>query len=232
MTGVTFDQTYPYNDVTFAGASRQPRSASTTGFHAGADVAFYFSNWVGVGGMVRFSRGSVDLDSQDGGSVAIDNWRCTDIRRPASPFLTPHLHGVDLGDGGLGHAQLKRTASLLALARAWLRDEHVLAPRPTPCCAARWGLPDTSPRPADGPHGGASIGADAHPSRCAGRRRRRPAALAPAPASKASSSNPSVGGMKRLLARLELIALRAKVRRWRSVAACCSSTWSTRCGVR
>ena len=72
VTGVTFDQTYPYNDVTFAGASRQPRSASTTGFHAGADVSFYFSNWVGVGGMVRFSRGSVDLNSQDGGRVAID----------------------------------------------------------------------------------------------------------------------------------------------------------------
>ena len=72
VTGVTFDQTYPYNDATFAGASRQPQSAATTGFHVGADVAFYFSNWVGVGGMVRFSRGSVDLDSQDGGGVAID----------------------------------------------------------------------------------------------------------------------------------------------------------------
>ena len=71
VTGVTFDQTYPYNDATFAGASQQPQSASTIGFHAGADGAVYFSNWVGVGGMVRFSRGSVDLDSQ-GGGVAID----------------------------------------------------------------------------------------------------------------------------------------------------------------
>lgn len=72
VTSVTFDQEYPYNDATFTGVSRQQRSAVTTGFHAGADVAFYFSNWVGVGGMVRFSRGSVDLGAPAGGVVAVD----------------------------------------------------------------------------------------------------------------------------------------------------------------
>lgn len=71
VTTVTFDQTYPYTAATFTGASQRAQSASTTGAHAGADFAFYFSNWVGVGGMVRISRGSVDLASA-GGAVAID----------------------------------------------------------------------------------------------------------------------------------------------------------------
>ena len=100
--------------------------------------------------------------------------------------------------------RLERTASLLARARAWLRDEHVLAPV--------------------GAVGRRAVGAARHKApalltqrmaerRSAPMRERRDALVAAAadhPHSslrriKASSSNPSVGGMKRLLARLELI---------------------------
>ena len=100
--------------------------------------------------------------------------------------------------------RLERTASLLARARAWLRDEHVLAPA------------DSVLRRA--------IGAARHKARTlltqrmaerlsAPMRERLDALIAvdddqphsPLNRIKASSSNPSVGGMKRLLARLELI---------------------------
>ena len=100
--------------------------------------------------------------------------------------------------------RLERTASLLARARAWLRDEHVLAPA------------DSVLRRA--------IGAARHKARAlltqrmaerlsAPMRDRFDALIAvdddqphsPLNRIKASSSSPSVGGMKRLLARLELI---------------------------
>ena len=100
--------------------------------------------------------------------------------------------------------RLDRTASLLARARAWLRDEHVLAPA------------DSVLRRA--------IGAARHKARAlltqrmaerlsAPMRDRLDALIAvdddqphsPLHHIKASSSSPSVGGMKRLLARLELI---------------------------
>ena len=100
--------------------------------------------------------------------------------------------------------RLERTASLLARARAWLRDEHVLAPG------------DSVLRRA--------VGAARHQARArlthrmaerlsAPMRDRLDALVAvgddqphsPLQRIKASSSNPSVGGMKRLLARLALI---------------------------
>ena len=100
--------------------------------------------------------------------------------------------------------RLERTASLLARARAWLRDEHVLAPS------------DSVLRRA--------IGAARNKARTLLTERMAERLSAPmcdrldaliaidddqphSPLNriKASSSNPSVGGMKRLLARLELI---------------------------
>ena len=100
--------------------------------------------------------------------------------------------------------RLERTASLLARARAWLRDEHVLAPS------------DSVLRRA--------IGAARHKARTLLTQRMAERLSAPmregldalvavdddqphSPLNriKASSSNPSVRGMKRLLARLELI---------------------------
>ena len=54
VADITFEQAYPFDSASYSGA------------HAGADVAYYFSERIGVGGMVRFSRGSVELDSPDG----------------------------------------------------------------------------------------------------------------------------------------------------------------------
>lgn len=56
----SFTQQYPYDEATFSGARVTEESGSVTGFNAGADVAYYFTEVIGVGGIIRFSRGSFE----------------------------------------------------------------------------------------------------------------------------------------------------------------------------
>ena len=63
-----FEQEYPYDSASFAGASTQLQSASTFGVHVGADAAFHVSSAIGVGATVRFSRGTVDFEAPAGGA--------------------------------------------------------------------------------------------------------------------------------------------------------------------
>ena len=72
VTAIRFEQGYPYAEAAYSGVDRRDQSISTTGFNVGADVAIYFSDRIGVGGTIRFSRGSVDLASEDGGAVSIE----------------------------------------------------------------------------------------------------------------------------------------------------------------
>ena len=72
LVDITFEQAYPFDTATYSGANTSERSASTVGAHVGADVAYYFSGRVGVGGTVRFSRGSVEFDSPDGDALKSD----------------------------------------------------------------------------------------------------------------------------------------------------------------
>ena len=71
-TEVLFAQTYPYDTATFTSATNTEQSESKVGFHAGADVAVYFSDTIGVGWLARFSRATVDFTSPDGGTVSVD----------------------------------------------------------------------------------------------------------------------------------------------------------------
>ena len=57
----TFAEVFPFDTAQFAGVSIVRASESTVGFNVGVDVGFYFSPHVGVGGLVRFSGGSVDF---------------------------------------------------------------------------------------------------------------------------------------------------------------------------
>jgi len=61
LTGVDFTQEYPYDTVMLGLSTAQKHEGSAIGFHAGVDIAFYFSRFVGVGGLIRFSRAGVDL---------------------------------------------------------------------------------------------------------------------------------------------------------------------------
>jgi hypothetical protein len=61
VTGVLYDEAYPFDTATFRSAPTRRSKGSVTGFNAGADLQWMFGRNVGLGGMLRFIRGSVDL---------------------------------------------------------------------------------------------------------------------------------------------------------------------------
>ena len=72
VTAVDFSHTYPFDEASFTSADTGDQVASAVGFHVGADVGYFFSRYVGVGALVRFSGATVDLVSEDGGTISID----------------------------------------------------------------------------------------------------------------------------------------------------------------
>lgn len=72
VTSVSKTDAYPFNTATFQSYSKQSQSVSSVGFNAGADVAVYFSDHVGVGGMVRYSVGTADFITVDGDTLSTD----------------------------------------------------------------------------------------------------------------------------------------------------------------
>ena len=67
-----YSQQYPYDTATFSGVDTDTPSESTIGFNAGADVGYFFARHVGIGGVIRFSRASVDFTSIDGETLEAD----------------------------------------------------------------------------------------------------------------------------------------------------------------
>ena len=72
VTAVGFSQSYPFDKASFTEASTGEQSGSAVGYNIGVDVGYFFSRYVGVGALVRFSGASVDLVSQDEGRISID----------------------------------------------------------------------------------------------------------------------------------------------------------------
>ena len=68
LTEVEFTDSFPC----FTGAATREQSKSGIGFNVGVDVAFYFLGHIGVGGLARFSRATIDLALEDGGTVKVD----------------------------------------------------------------------------------------------------------------------------------------------------------------
>lgn len=71
VDNVLFEHSYPFDTATFSGTGTTPESSSKSGLHAGADVAYYFTDAIGVGWLVRFSRASVELPSAGNGTVSL-----------------------------------------------------------------------------------------------------------------------------------------------------------------
>ena len=71
VTDVRFTHSYPYDDAAFGGIVTGEQSRSTVGFNAGVDVAYYFTDTIGVGWLTRFSAGTIDLPSAGDGSVDV-----------------------------------------------------------------------------------------------------------------------------------------------------------------
>jgi hypothetical protein len=72
VTGVRWDESYPYDTATFRTADTVTPSETVTGFHAGADVVFRFGRSFGVGALVRYTHGKVDPSPAEGRTLTID----------------------------------------------------------------------------------------------------------------------------------------------------------------
>jgi hypothetical protein len=72
VSDVTVSQTYPFDTATFGSATTTRAKASKAAFNVGADVMWMFAPNIGVGGIVRFSTASVDLDAPGGRTVSVD----------------------------------------------------------------------------------------------------------------------------------------------------------------
>jgi hypothetical protein len=68
---VRYDETYPYDAATFRSAPARRSKASAAGINAGADVRWMFNRHFGIGGLVRLTRGSADLDTTDNRRIRV-----------------------------------------------------------------------------------------------------------------------------------------------------------------
>lgn len=73
VTAIRFSESYPYDTAAFDGATVEVEEEQKTGFNVGADVAYYFSKNVGVGGVVRFTGAtlSYSLGDVDAGGATV-----------------------------------------------------------------------------------------------------------------------------------------------------------------
>jgi hypothetical protein len=65
VTAFTYTETYPYDTASFRSATTSSASQSKIGFGGGADVAFFFTRHVGVGGVVQFASATLNLSAAD-----------------------------------------------------------------------------------------------------------------------------------------------------------------------
>ena len=71
ISNVSFTQEYPYETAAYAGAVAADRRGSTIGFNGGADVAYYFTDTVGIGLLARYNQAKASLRSVHGGGEPV-----------------------------------------------------------------------------------------------------------------------------------------------------------------
>jgi hypothetical protein len=72
VTEVLVTETFPFDTATFASAGTEQEKGSAVAFNVGADVLWMLTSKVGAGGLVRFSRATVDLDAPGNRTISID----------------------------------------------------------------------------------------------------------------------------------------------------------------
>jgi len=71
VSAVTINQSYPFDSATFASAATKRLSQSAVGFNTGVDISRSLSSSVGIGALIRYSRGDVKFDDTDIGRQTI-----------------------------------------------------------------------------------------------------------------------------------------------------------------
>ena len=69
--GVQYAESFPFDEATFTAADLSRASATGLGFNVGADVAWMLGRQFGIGGLIRFSRASIDLDTNDRRTIEV-----------------------------------------------------------------------------------------------------------------------------------------------------------------
>lgn len=67
-----YAEEYPYDAVSFVRADVTTVEESALGFNAGADVAYFFTQRLGVGVAIQFAGAQVDVPSANGGTQSVD----------------------------------------------------------------------------------------------------------------------------------------------------------------
>lgn len=65
IASVVVEDEYPYDSVTLDSVGSNERKGSRVGFNVGGDASYFFSRYLGIHGLVRFSRGQISLGSGD-----------------------------------------------------------------------------------------------------------------------------------------------------------------------
>jgi hypothetical protein len=66
VTDFDYSESYPFDTATFSRAITNTQSESKMGFNVGGDVAYFFSNDVGVGGTLQYSGATVEMTVPSG----------------------------------------------------------------------------------------------------------------------------------------------------------------------
>jgi hypothetical protein len=70
VTGITVDEEYPFDTATFRSATTARARGSAPGFNAGVDLSRMLTRRLAANAMVRFSRGTLDVDAGNARRVA------------------------------------------------------------------------------------------------------------------------------------------------------------------
>lgn len=72
ITNIEIDEAYPYDTAAISDADVVKATGSAIGFNVGVDVTYRLTEMFGVGGLIRFARGSVTLEPEPGEEVEMD----------------------------------------------------------------------------------------------------------------------------------------------------------------
>jgi hypothetical protein len=72
VTEVNVNETFPFDTATFGSATTARADGSAPGFNVGADVTWMAAKTVGIGALVRYTRGSVELNAGGTRRVSVD----------------------------------------------------------------------------------------------------------------------------------------------------------------
>jgi opacity protein-like surface antigen len=71
VSGVTVNETYPFDTAAFANATTKQLSKRAVGFNAGIDISRLLTSQVGIGALIRYSRADAKFDNGDTGQQTV-----------------------------------------------------------------------------------------------------------------------------------------------------------------